>query len=108
MSVRRVALISLCGLWVAVSAFSASKPVAVSPGSPTGSLIGDVCPTFNWGEASGSLSYELVVYRIGAEEGEARPIWQQELPGSALGWTPLFNWLDKVWTCCVILYSSFK
>jgi len=51
-------------------------------------VIGDACPTFSWGSVNGAKSYELVVYRIGAEGEEAEPVLRQAIAGSALGWTP--------------------
>ena len=96
MSVQRVLVIGLCGIWAATAGIAGSKPVAVSPGSLTGEVIGDSCPTFSWGEVEGAKSYELVVYRIGAESGEPQPVWRHELPGSALGWTaPLDRCLER-------------
>lgn len=65
-----------------------ARPVAVSPGSGTGSLIGDACPTFSWGAVSGAKSYELVVYRVEDSSQEARSVLERSLPGSATTWTP--------------------
>ncbi len=62
--------------------------LAVSPGSPSGSLIGDTCPTFSWGAFAGAKSYELVVYRLGDQGEEAEPLLTQHIAGSALAWTP--------------------
>jgi hypothetical protein len=60
----------------------------VSPGSPTGELIGDVCPTFSWAEVEGAKSYELEVYRLAENSGDERPVLRQSFPGSVDGWTP--------------------
>ncbi|MCP4203900.1 MAG: DUF1566 domain-containing protein [bacterium] len=67
---------------------SAPHPVAVSPGSPTGSMIGDTCPTFSWGSVAGARSYELVVYRLGDGGEEAEPVLRQSFAGSVSSWTP--------------------
>ena len=88
MSVHRVLLVVCSALLIATTGWAGSRPVAVSPGSPTGSVIGDACPTFSWGSVNGAKSYELVVYRIGAEGEEAEPVLRQAIAGSALGWTP--------------------
>lgn len=73
------------------AAWAAERPVAVSPGSATGAMIGDTCPTFSWGAVLGAKSYELVVYRLGEEGAEARPLLSQRISGSALSWTPSLN-----------------
>ncbi len=66
----------------------ASKPVAVSPGSATGTVVESRCPTFNWGIVEGAESYELVVYRVKDEtEDTGPPLLRQTLPGSVHGWT---------------------
>ncbi len=62
--------------------------VAVSPGSPTGSLIGDTCPTFSWGSVERAHSYELVLYRLGEEGEEEEPVLRQSFAGSVASWTP--------------------
>jgi len=88
MSVQRVLQIGFCGLLIATSLFGGSKPVAVSPGSATGALIGDACPTFSWGGVPEAKSYELVVYRVEEESEEAEPELRENLSGSASSWTP--------------------
>jgi hypothetical protein len=70
------------------AAGAAERPVAVSPGNATGSLIGDTCPTFSWGDADGAKSYDLVVYRVGDKSEEAKPVFRKTLAGSASSWTP--------------------
>ncbi len=87
MRAQRVLLIGLYGLLVAAALFGGPQPVAVSPGAPTGALIGDACPAFSWGAVEGAKTYELVVYRVG-EEGEELPVLRETLPGSASSWTP--------------------
>lgn len=69
-------------------AWAAKVPVAVSPGSPTGSLTGDACPTFSWGAVAGATSYELAVYGLGEDPEREEPVIRETLPGSANGWTP--------------------
>jgi hypothetical protein len=63
-------------------------PVAVSPGSATGTQIGETCPTFSWGSVEKAGSYELVVYRLGEEGQEEQPILRQSFPGAVGSWTP--------------------
>ena len=78
-----------CVLLLSTAARSADRePVAVSPGSGTGALIGDDCPTFSWGQVEGAEAYELVVYRLGEEGEEARPVMRRAVAGSASAWTP--------------------
>ena len=48
-----VALVAQAAVW------AAEPPVAVSPGSATGTVVGDACPTFNWGIVEGAKFYEL-------------------------------------------------
>lgn len=71
------------------SVWAADLPVAVSPGNgSTVALVESRCPTFGWGEVEGATSYELVVYSLGEEGGEAREVLRQRFPGSVDGWTP--------------------
>jgi hypothetical protein len=51
-------------------------------------MIADTCPTFSWGVARGASSYELLVYRLGEENEEERPVLTQTFAGSAFSWTP--------------------
>ena len=89
MRVQRVLLVGLCGLWVATAVIAGSKPVAVSPGDASKLvLIGDTCPTFSWGQVDGARGYELVVYRLGEDGEEARPVLRETFAGSVSGWTP--------------------
>lgn len=85
---RRTVALTLFGLALSSSVWGAERAVAVSPGSPTGALIGDACPTFSWGAVSGARSYELVVYGLGdGTEGET-PVLRQRFAGSVFSWTP--------------------
>lgn len=88
MSVRCVLQIGMCGLLGATVLSAGSKPIAVSPGSATGTLIGDGCPTFSWAEVDGAKSYELVVYRIGEKGQEAESVLRPAFAGSVTSWTP--------------------
>ena len=89
MSVYRVLLVVCCALLIATTTgWAGSEPVTVSPGSPTGSVIGDTCPTFSWGSVEGAKSYELVVYRVEEGSEEARPVLRQSFAGSVASWTP--------------------
>ena len=69
----------------------ASRPVAVSPGEPAKASLSAPCPTFDWGPTEGAIAYELVVYRLGSDLDEQRPILRREIGGSALGWTPALD-----------------
>lgn len=89
-------ILFLAGLGIALgagpggasSALAAERPVAVSPGSERGALIGDGCPTFSWGEVEGARRYELVVYRVSSDEEESRPVLRKTFPGTVESWTP--------------------
>ena len=85
---RRSVTFTVLVLVFCSTVWGAEAPVAVSPGSPTGSLIGDECPTFSWGAVDGAKFYELVVYRVEADMEEARPVLSERIAGSALSWTP--------------------
>ena len=88
MSVHRVLLVVCSVLLIATTGSAGSKPVTVSPGSATGALIGDACPTFSWGSVEGAKRYELVVYRLGEEGEEPEPVLRETFAGSVSGWTP--------------------
>jgi hypothetical protein len=88
MSKKPFACFALSLLCVAPMGLSAETPVAVSPGSAIGSVIGDTCPTFSWGAVPGAENYDLVVYRLGSRRAESQPALSQRISGSALGWTP--------------------
>ena len=67
-------------------------PAAVSPGDGERvTPIGDVCPTFSWGAVAGATGYELVVYEVVDDGAAAAPALRQEIPGSALSWTPALD-----------------
>lgn len=63
-------------------------PLAVSPGSETGTLIDGRCPTFSWGEVAGARSYDLVVYRVDDQAQDAEPVLRKSFPSSVYSWTP--------------------
>ncbi len=69
-------------------AWASQVPVVVSPGSPTGAVIESRCPTFSWDPVDRATGHELVVYEVGEDEQDARPVLKQEVPGSASSWTP--------------------
>ena len=70
-------------------ASASERPVAVSPGSATGTTIAGPCPTFSWGQLEAAVSYELVVYRVDEGGGDTpRLVLSQRISGPALGWTP--------------------
>ena len=86
-------IVSWCGCLALVSALAGAEhrtvPVTVSPGSGTGVVdIAEPCPTFSWGEVGGSEFSELVVYLLGSDGGETRPVLRHVLPGSVGSWTP--------------------
>lgn len=85
-----VLLMGIGGLLAAAAGAAGSQePLAVSPGDSTRLvLIADSCPTFSWVAVDGAQSYELVVYRIGAQSEEAEPVFTRRIAGSALSWTP--------------------
>lgn len=92
MSTLRVLWIGCSALLVAPVCWAGSgMPVAVSPGTPTGALIGDICPTFNWGAVPDADSYELVVYQVGEEGEVARAVLRRRISGAANGWTPALD-----------------
>lgn len=72
----------------------ATRPVAVSPGSPTAiTTVGDACPTFSWGGIASADAYDLAIWEIagGAEvwaESTVAPVAQVRLPRGASSWTP--------------------
>jgi len=74
--------------WAAGGASAVEVPVAVSPGGPANAPIEGRCPTFSWGGAPGTASYELVVYRIGAQAENLEELLRQSFPGSVDSWTP--------------------
>lgn len=86
---RRSAVHTVLVLVFCSMALAAETPVAVSPGDTSKlALIGDTCPTFSWGSVEGARSYELVVYRLGDDSEEAKPVLQETFAGSASSWTP--------------------
>jgi len=80
--------LTVFGVGTAWAAPQHDGPVTVSPGSATGLLIGETCPTFSWGAMAGAKGYELVAYQLRGKGEEARPVLQQRVSGSALSWTP--------------------
>jgi hypothetical protein len=70
----------------------AEGPTAVSPGSTSRlALTGDPCPTFSWSAVGGAEGYELVVYHLGGEAEDARPVLRQRFTGSVYTWTPALD-----------------
>ncbi len=89
MRCRHLWLFVVAGLVTASSGLAGQSPVAVSPGDASKlALVEARCPTFSWGEVDGATSYELVVYRLGEEGEEARPVLGETFAGSASSWTP--------------------
>jgi len=91
------ATLASAGALLAVAAFAAEGPRAISPGSGVGTLVAGACPTFSWGAVPDAESYELVTYEVqdglGARVSPAdlRQLWRVTLPGSASSWTPPAN-----------------
>lgn len=88
---NRIGLFAIAAVLVAAGVWAAEKPLAVSPGSATGSLIGDACPTFSWGTVPGAQSYALVVYRLDEESEDTKLVLRLTFPGSVHGWTPALD-----------------
>ncbi len=84
----RAGLVVVGVFLAAVRGWAGDVPVAVSPGGATGAVIESRCPTFSWGTVPGAQSYELVVYVLGTESEEAKPVLRQTFAGSVSGWTP--------------------
>ena len=89
MSLQRAFLLVL-GVWLlTTSSLSGSEPQTVSPGDPSRLVRTESrCPTFNWGAVDEARGYELVVYRLADEGGEAAAILRQRFDGPVFGWTP--------------------
>jgi hypothetical protein len=76
-----------------------TRPVAVSPGSDTDTVVAVAgnCPTFSWSEVAGAASYRVVVFEaaevLAYEEIEALvpPVISKDIHGTALSWTPSLN-----------------
>ena len=80
---------SLAVLAFGASVVGAPPPLPVSPTSSTGvASVESRCPTFSWGEVEGASGYELVVYRLEAGGGDARPIVRRSFLGAVDSWTP--------------------
>ncbi len=85
---RRLVLGFLMLLWVAGAGLAKEVPVAVSPGSATGTVIGDACPVFSWTAVAHATTYEVAVYTIEEGASESSVVIQESIPGGALAWTP--------------------
>lgn len=87
------------GLIVGVcnAVWAAEPPTAVSPGNASKvAVVEGRCPTFTWSQVEGAKSYQLVVYRLGEEGEEAKPVLRETFAGSVGGWTPsLDRCLDR-------------
>lgn len=81
-------VIALAVLAAARPVWPTEIPLAVSPGSETGTLIEGRCPTFSWGEVAGAQSYDLVVYRVDDQAQDAEPVLRKEFSSSVYSWTP--------------------
>ena len=85
----RCLVLTLLLLCFTGSAMAAEAPLAVSPGDALKlALVESRCPAFSWGAVSGAKSYELVVYLLGEENEEARPVLRRTFDGSVFSWTP--------------------
>jgi len=79
----------VCGLFPSISDAAKDRPVAVSPGSGSGTTIAVSCPTFSWAGVESAESYELLVFRA-TQSGIERdaPVLSKDLPGGVTSWTP--------------------
>jgi len=91
--VRLVTALVLAAFSLAPARAGATE--GVSPGAADRfPRVTTTCPTFSWQEAEGTVLYELVAYRLPADD-EAGPELRAEdevlyarVPGGALAWTP--------------------
>lgn len=74
---------------------SAAATEGVSPGTVDRVAVVDTrCPTFSWQEAAGAALYELLAYRLPAEDGAGVELCPEDevlyarVPGGASSWTP--------------------
>ncbi|HKI85403.1 MAG TPA: hypothetical protein VKA53_01535, partial [Thermoanaerobaculia bacterium] len=71
-----------------------TTPLAVSPGSASGTEIAAACPTFSWSAVSGANGYQIVAYQVAkgtspsTNPQELKQLWTVTLPGSVHIWTP--------------------
>jgi Chaperone of endosialidase len=85
---------SVCALSLALAGpVIAARPIAVSPGSPSGeAVVAGRCPTFHWSAPPGAVAQELVVYPAPNpppdDAGELEPVLQVDLPAGLGSWTP--------------------
>lgn len=75
-------------LFCFVAAALAAQPMAVSPGTDKGGVIGEVCPTFSWAAVPGATGYQIVVYWADEDPEAVEPVLEHRIAGSALSWTP--------------------
>ncbi|MDX1501352.1 MAG: hypothetical protein R3325_03240 [Thermoanaerobaculia bacterium] len=86
---RRALAAALLLLGPASAALAGEAPVAATPGEASElARIGDACPTFSWGAIEGASGYELIVYRLGEDSNEPRPVVRRALAGRLQSWTP--------------------
>ena len=83
-----------CSVFLTGVLSARDRPLAVSPGSGSGTTIAGACPAFSWGAVAGAQSYELVAYQVPdgssstASPGDLKELWRVTVPGSARSWTP--------------------
>jgi len=74
-----------------------TRPVCVSPGSESGTVVvGQSCPTFSWSAVQWTEAYRVVVFQAFGEEVLSyeemeiltNPVLSKEIRGPALSWTP--------------------
>lgn len=74
---------------VPTQSLGAGSPEPVSPGAvDTLARVGSGCPSFSWGGVESARRYEIVVYRVDKGAHGREPLLRQDIPGSALSWTP--------------------
>ncbi len=98
-TMKQICLVLLAITVVSVATSDASEigPQGVSPGAPDRlAEVSAACPTFNWEAVPGVEHYELLAYRLAADEVDvsavdlstATEVLYIAVPGGATGWTP--------------------
>lgn len=90
----RLALILLIApATLGITAARPAVPVGVAPGGTSDTKLATACSSFHWGASQSALRFELVVYEVDDESGEA-PLRETEpalsvlVPAAASSWAP--------------------
>ncbi len=75
-------------IFLAAYCLASPPPLAVSPGSLSGALITDACPTFSWGSIEGAVAYKLAVFSLSKNGEPARRVLRRDFMGVVTSWTP--------------------